>query len=321
MFRSPAISTCWNSHRHADGLVLLKELAGLGFDAVELSHGIKVTLVEGILRGVEQGVVSVRSCHNFCPLPSGITTASPNLYVPSSKDSRERAQWIRHTRKSIDFAAQVGAELLVLHLGRVDFFWFNPSAKLERASEGRSRQELMADKAYLKTLDAAKERLRKAAPVYWTNVKLSLQEVLPYAASKRVRLCIENREAFDELPLDDGFAELMAAFQNHSEALACWHDTGHAAIKHAMGVIDHERHLQAVASHLAGFHLHDVSLEGRDHQAIGTGVVDWSMIRQFLQPNHQLVIELSPRLKPEEVVASREALGRILAGSPARVDA
>lgn len=35
-------STCWNSHRHQDGEEMIDEILSLGFDHVELSHGIKV---------------------------------------------------------------------------------------------------------------------------------------------------------------------------------------------------------------------------------------------------------------------------------------
>eukprot|EP01035_Chromulina_nebulosa_P037749 gene37748-50959_t len=46
-------------------------MAALGYEYVELSHGIRITLVPGILRGVEEGIVKVSSTHNFCPLPTG----------------------------------------------------------------------------------------------------------------------------------------------------------------------------------------------------------------------------------------------------------
>src|SRR5574343_531181 len=103
-----ALSSCWLSQRHQDGYEMLKEMAALGFEWVELSHGTRITLVPGILRGVEEGVIKVASCHNFCPLPTGINHSAPNLYTPSTKDARERDQWLRHSKRSLDFAAQVG---------------------------------------------------------------------------------------------------------------------------------------------------------------------------------------------------------------------
>src|SRR4051812_45125715 len=106
---------------------MLKEMAGLGFKYVELSHGIRITLVPGIIRGVEEGIVKISSTHNFCPLPTGVVQAAPNLFEPSVAEHREHDQWLRHTKRTIDFASQVKARAVVCHLGSVTFFWFNPA--------------------------------------------------------------------------------------------------------------------------------------------------------------------------------------------------
>ena len=45
-------STCWNSHRHQDGEEMIDEILSLGFDHVELAHGIKLSLLPGIMRAV-----------------------------------------------------------------------------------------------------------------------------------------------------------------------------------------------------------------------------------------------------------------------------
>jgi len=111
---------------------MLREMAELGFGHVELSHGIRVSLVPGIIKGVREGIVQVSSTHNFCPLPPGVTQAAPNLFEPTGLDQAEHDQWLRHTRRSIEFAARVGARVLVCHLGSVRFFWFNPARAVHR---------------------------------------------------------------------------------------------------------------------------------------------------------------------------------------------
>ena len=100
---------------------MAQEMAGLGFEYIELSHGIRITLVPGLLRAVEEGFVKIGSTHNFCPLPTGVIHAAPNLFEPSALDQREHDQWLRHTRRSIDFAAQIKARVLVCHLERPIF--------------------------------------------------------------------------------------------------------------------------------------------------------------------------------------------------------
>src|SRR5437016_3566563 len=45
-----SFSTCWNSSRHQDGEAMLQEILDLGFERVELGHGIRLSLMEGIQR-------------------------------------------------------------------------------------------------------------------------------------------------------------------------------------------------------------------------------------------------------------------------------
>ncbi len=291
---------------------MMQEMAAMGFDYVELSHGIRITLVPGILRAVEQGVIKVATCHNFCPLPPGVNHAAPNLYLPSSPDARERDQWLRQSKRTVDFAAQVGAKKIVLHLGSVEFFWFNPKGKVEGYYEANLARDLGADATYQKLLAKGLAKLRARMPDYWANTKQSLRELLPYAEQKGVMLAFENREAFDELPLDADHPDLVAELAKPA-ACGYWHDTGHAQIKHDMGLLNHREHLEKNAANLIGFHLHDVSAEGQDHQPIGAGKIDFEMVSRFWRPEHTLVLEFSPRLSPEQVRASKQRVEELLA--------
>lgn len=307
-----ALSTSWCSSRHQDGYEMLQEMAGLGFEWVELSHGIRITLVPGVLRAVEEGVIQVASCHNFCPLPTGVQHAAPNLYMPTAKDRREREQWLRHSKRSIDFARQVGATRLVMHLGCVEFFWFNPVRQVERYIEERPGADLSNDAAYQKILARALEKVRARKTVYWENMRAGIAELLPYAAQKGVKLGFENREKFEELPLDADFAEFLPGFPADAP-VGYWHDTGHAHIKESMGLLKHRAHLEQNAPRAIGFHLHDVSAEGHDHQPVGSGKVDFAMVSEFWRPEHELVLEFSPRLTVEDVVLSKQRVEALLA--------
>lgn len=48
---------------------MIDEILSLGFDHVELSHGIKLSLLPGIMRAVDAGKVQVAGVHNFFPAP------------------------------------------------------------------------------------------------------------------------------------------------------------------------------------------------------------------------------------------------------------
>lgn len=291
---------------------MLQEIAALGFEYAELSHGIRITLVPGIVRAVEEGLVKISSTHNFCPLPTGIVQAAPNLFEPSRKEPREHDQWVRHTRRTIDFTAQIKAQVAVCHLGSVLFFWFNPARKLRKylsvhPDAGRGAE----DSTYHALLQKSMAKLRQRMPPFWNQVRASIREVLDYARQKGVKLGFENREKFEELPLDEDYAEFMESFPIDAP-VGYWHDTGHADIKESMGLLTHRMHLEKLAPKLLGFHLHDVNLQGHDHQAVGSGQIDFPMISQFWRPHHLLTLELSPRVTVEEVRASKVYVERLI---------
>lgn len=291
---------------------MLREMAALGFEYVELSHGIRITLVPGILKAVEEGVVKISSTHNFCPLPTGVTQAAPNLFEPSSREHREHDQWLRHTKRSIDFAAQVKARALVCHLGSVTFFWFNPArAVREHLRAHPQAGRTPEDGAYHALLKKSLAKLRKRMPPFWEQVKASIDEILEYARQKNVKLGFENREKFEELPLDADYADFLAGFPAEAP-VGYWHDTGHADIKESMGMLNHRQHLEKLAPRAIGFHLHDVSADGHDHQPIGEGHIDFKMVSSFWRADQLLTIELGPRITVEEVQASKRAVEALL---------
>src|SRR5437016_1222765 len=115
-----SLSTCWNSHRHTDGRAMLREIRSLGFEWAELSHGIRISLLPGILEAVDAGEIKISSLHNFCPLPMGVTWAAPNLFQFSSTDSKERERAFRHSMKTIETAARLKAPAVVLHMGSIE---------------------------------------------------------------------------------------------------------------------------------------------------------------------------------------------------------
>ena len=285
---------------------MLKEMAGLGFEYVELSHGIRITLVPGVIRAVEEGVVKVSSTHNFCPLPTGVLQAAPNLFEPSDREHREHDQWLRHTKRTIDFAAQVKARTVVCHLGSVKFFWFNPARKirsyLEDHPEAGRKED---DKTYRTLLDKSIVKLRKRMPPFWEQVKTSIDEVLDYAKQKGLTLGFENREKFEELPLDSDYFEFLADYPSEAP-VGYWHDTGHADIKEGMGLLKHREHLEKMSGRTIGWHLHDVSAKGQDHQPVGSGKIDFKMVSSFWRPEHLLTLELSPRVSVDDVRLSKQ---------------
>lgn len=299
-----AISSCWNSHRHDDGYAMLRELADLGFGYVELSHGTRISLLPGILKALEDGVVRISSLHNFCPLPVGVMGAAPNLYEPSAPGYRERSLWFSNTRRTIDFANRIGCDRVVLHSGHIRFLFGNPQLALENALKTDSSP----DKFHVaKAREKGLKRLRKARHPYMKRLRESFLQLGSHGREAGVVFGIENREGFAELPLDEDMEDLLTALEE-AEVFGYWHDCGHAQLKERMGLLNHADFLTGLRPRLVGFHLHDVNENDRDHRIPGTGVVDWSMMAGHLREDDVVVMELSPRLLAEEIEQGRAFL-------------
>ena len=69
---------------------MLREIIDLGFDRIELGHGIRISLMPGIQKMYQAGKVKFSSLHNFCPLPVEVMHASPDCYQFSSANGKER---------------------------------------------------------------------------------------------------------------------------------------------------------------------------------------------------------------------------------------
>ena len=290
---------------------MICEMADLGFERVELSHGIRMSLVPGILKAVEEKIISVGSLHNFCPLPPGVHYPAPNLYQPSAADPREREQWLRYTRQTMDFAKRIGASRIVLHLGSKSFFWRSPAGHLRRFAAAQGDSFDKNSEVFRRMQRRVAERMQRKLHSSWERTLGTLEKILPEAAAEGITLGVENRESFEELPLDNQFDDLFRYFQGYSH-LAAWHDTGHAHLKERFGFLDHRSHLVKNKDRLVGFHLHDVQAGGKDHQEVGTGEIDFGMVVDFLQPGQEWVLELNPLLTKEQVIRSRKRLEDLL---------
>jgi sugar phosphate isomerase/epimerase len=270
---------------------MLREIRDMGFEYAELSHGTRISLLPGIIEAVEAGEIKISSLHNFCPLPMGVTRASPNLYEFSAESERERELAVRHTIKTLDFAVRVRASLVVTHLGSIDMRDYTEKL-LDMAARG-----LRETPAFRKLSAELSARRAARKSGFFDRVLAALGKILPEVQSRGLRLGAENRQELEELPLEEDFAPMIRELG--SSALVYWHDTGHAQIKENLGFLDHYQHLASLAPQLGGFHLHDVQFPGRDHCAPGAGTIDFARLKPLVRPEHVKVFEFSPALSPD----------------------
>ncbi|MBU6400400.1 MAG: sugar phosphate isomerase/epimerase [Verrucomicrobia bacterium] len=286
-----SLSTCWNSGRHTDGRAMLREIRDLGFEYAELSHGVRVSLLPGVIDAVAAGEIKISTLHNFCPLPIGINHAAPNIFKFTSGDARERENAYRHSVKTLETAARVGAPVVVLHLGCIDLKDYTGKLidLLERGHKGTSKYEKLC-----REVTERREQKKEAALRLAYDLLTRLAE---QAAVLGLKLGIENREALEEIPFETDFTFFFRDFPEPN--IGYWHDTGHAQIKENLGFIHHAMHLQSLADRLLGFHLHDVQPPARDHCPPGSGAIDFAALKPFVRPEHIKVFELNPGVPVE----------------------
>jgi sugar phosphate isomerase/epimerase len=270
---------------------MLGEIRELGFDHAELSHGIRISLLPGILDAVDANEIRISTVHNFCPLPIGVNRASPNLFKFSSLERRERENAWRYTIKTFETAERVRARLVVLHLGAVEMKDYTD--KLIDLAGRKLRETPKYEKICAEALEKRESRKEKYSG-YAHDILMRLAEE---ADRRGLLLGIENREALEEIPFESDFTLFFREFRQPN--VCYWHDVGHAQIKENLGLIIHTMHLGALTERLAGFHIHDVEFPARDHRPPGTGTVDFAALRPFVRPDHIKVFELSPSVSPE----------------------
>ena len=279
--------------RHTDGYAMLEELSALGFNSVELSHGIRYSLWPGILKAHEEKLVQFSSLHNFCPLPLGFLKPAPNCYEFSDFKESMRKSAVKYTKHTIDCAAQLGATAVVLHSGSLPLKHTNDPLE-HLAARGN-----LCSRRYVKhKLSAVLEHEEKFA-VVWPRVKDCLLELLEYAAGKKVRLGLESRESVEEIPLENQWDKIFAELPD----AGYWHDFGHSARKDCLGFIDHVAEFSRHAGRLIGCHVQDFTGPRRDHQPLGEGTVPFQQFWPHLKNKPVFVLELSPRVETEKVAA------------------
>ena len=275
---------------------MIQEILDLGFQNIELGHGIRLSLVDGILKMHEKGLVKISSLHNFCPLPVEITRASPDCYQISAASQSERERAIRHTFQTIDFAKRLGAKFVVMHLGSVPIDDY--TTKLVKMAE----VGMMMTKQFVRTkLEAVKSRESNQASPF-QRAKESLRRITDYAGERGIKLGVESRHSYEEIPSETEMLEVLAEFL--PPTVGYWHDFGHVQVKHNLSFLDHVSWMQTVANRLIGCHLHDTKWPGRDHMAPFTGDVEYEKLLPLLPPDMLFVFEMSPRRTPEEITTS-----------------
>lgn len=292
-----AFSTNWNVSRHQDGTELVAEIRDLGFDTIELGHGLSVSLLHGIRGAFAQGGFQVISVHNFCPMPVEVLTDNPDCYEFTSARSQERERAIRLTRQTMETAREFGARFVVLHLGRI-----YPLKGMTDTLLRELRHRGAADKGYCRNKLEAVRRREQQGPVFVERVTSVLEPLVEEASVMGLTLAVENRSDFEAFPTERELIALLRHFD--SPHLRYWHDFGHAQMRESLGLLDHAQWLADIAPYAAGAHLQDARWPDEDHIVPFAGEIDFGRLARILPPDLPYVMELSRRSKAEEICSA-----------------
>jgi len=265
-----ALSTNWCNRRLESGEAIADAAGALGFDALELGFHTTQEQVKGFKARLDK--MPVGSIHAFCPVPISAPQGYPELYQLAGFDEAARAIARVHVRKNIEFAADMGADAVVLHAGRV------------------------MCRGFLRRWDM-KRRVKRGAKLL-DVFKKELEGLLPHLEKHKVTLGLEN------LPYLEGFPAEWEIADVCGDWVKPWFDTGHDFVRITnswKGGLGGDAQSVEIPQPV-GLHIND-SVGGDDHLPPGEGKVDFAALKPMAEKARHLVFEPHSEVGAESLAA------------------
>lgn len=298
-----SLSTNWCNRRIEDGRAIADKALELGFGELELGFHTTLRQVEGFKARLDQ--IPVGSVHAFCPVPLSAPQGYPELYQLASLDAESRKMAVLQVTRNIEFAADIGADTVVLHAGRVAF-----DRIFDRIDSGSLRQVRSDNEggvksaAYEKILRRATERRWKRGMKTLDVFRKTLSELVPLLTKKGVTLALENLPYFEGFPAEWELPKIISEFG--SSGVKGWFDTGHDRVREMYrwrGEVKVADQAEYARLFFAGMHLNDVEDFNDDHFAPGDGKVDFAALKDFAANVRHVVFEPSQLVEEERLRA------------------
>ncbi len=283
-----ALSTMYWQHKGWSLQAFWEIAQSLGCEGIEISHIVREEDVQD-LRPDEVPIVAVHA-----PAPKRDGPAGWDAMRLISTPDESARQWaVAQVEHSIRWAARMGAPVVCVHLGVVEHVAREVWVLEQRYLAGQRGQPVY--EAHRSRVEAI--RRRWAAP-YLEAARRSLDTLAACAAREGVRLGLESRRYFHEIPT---LAELEYLLANSDPAVVgFWYDVGHCQVLSNLGMIPHDAWWHRVPDRLVGVHVHDV-IGLRDHLVPGTGDVPWHQAATFMATATVITFEVDWYFTEEEV--------------------
>jgi len=295
-----SFSSCWNNSRHSEGDEMIDEIVNLGFEDIELSHGMTISKLPGIQKAYQKGKFRCSGVHNYFPSPVEVMIDAPDAYEFSSHRPYERARAMEMTLRTLELAAEFDAKYVVMHMGSVPM----PSKKWTKRLTRMLKDGHQLERSFAKHKLKFVKKREKIAPLYYQRAIEALEQLSEKAAELQIPLAIESRSRYEDIPNESEMVRLQEHFKDNPW-VGYWHDFGHVQLKHNLGFLDHDQWLEKMAPYLIGCHVHDVYWPDRDHRVPLTGELNFEKLLRHVDPKLPLVWELSPTREADQI---KEAL-------------
>ncbi len=200
----------------------------LGFQKIELNHQINSEM----LSRVHLDHYQFSSIHEPCPADITTKVLVERDWLISSQDEVNRKRGVAAVKKSIDLAHELGAPTVVIHCGNVS---------TDMSYEIKLRLLFSAGKILSEEYQDIKSQfvqIRKNLAVPRLQaVKKSLNELIEYALQFNVKLGLENRYHYMDIPIIDEMEELLCLAD--PDRLGFIYDVGHAQALDRLGFFPH----------------------------------------------------------------------------------
>ena len=266
-----SLSTNWCNRRIESGEEIADKAMELGFEELELGFHTTQFQVKGFKARLDR--IPVGSVHAFCPVPISAPQGYPELYPLASLDDDARAIARVHVRKNVEFAAEMGADAVVLHAGRV------------------------MCRGFLRRWDMKRrvKRGRKLVEVF----KRELEQMVPVLEKNKVTLGLENLPYLEGFPAEWEIQDLVGDW------VRPWLDTGHDFVRRM-------NHWDSPCPNPIGLHVND-SQGGDDHLPPGEGKIDFASLREVAEGARHVVFEPASSVNEDDLRKGLEHIKRLWA--------
>ncbi len=285
-----SFSTSWLSRNSRDARQIVEAIKKTGVDTIELDFRISRETYDDISKNLDAWAVSVSSLHAVCPAFEEKKRGAEKFLI-SDPDEENRRLGVKHVAATIQNAVELGARAVVVHCGGADMKEpIHEMMKLyDNGAIGTEHAEAVLNRYKMDRLAAGRKN--------FDRLLKSLDEINEVAEKSGIDIGLENRYYFCEYPNLEEFGIIFNLFDGGR--LRYWHDTGHAHVHEILFAVPQRLMLETFSGSLLGIHLHDVKDGYTDHNEPGCGGVDFDMIRSHLSRDVIRVMEIHPRVPPE----------------------